>query len=159
MNKELEEAFYILKDTANGLQAYLPSEISNACNVVNQSLTELKAIKEAKPSEAITYINALIKENDNDIKNQNNTGFDIDTQAKWVKYLEHKSTMLSTIKQTLLKAQENEKVLEIIRKKLIDTVYLRLCFKTSNGLEKYNNCHKVGYKLTEEEFELLREMC
>ena len=92
-------------------------------DVLMQAITELKEIKEAESSEAITYINALIKENDNDIKNQTNTGFDRDTQAKWVKYLEHKSTMLSTIEQYILKTQEFEKVSAIFKTKPFNMIY------------------------------------
>ena len=47
--------------------------------------------------------------------------------------------------------------LEIIKEKEIDTFYLRQCFKVKDGLEKYNNCCKVGYKLKQEEFDLLKE--
>lgn len=78
---------------------------------LDKALKRLESIESSKPNEALSYIDAFIEENNNDIKNQNITGFDIDTQAKWVKYLEHKSFMFSTIKQALLKGQEQEKLI------------------------------------------------
>lgn len=83
--------------------------------IIEQALNRLESIDNANPSEALAYIDAFINENNNDIKNQDITGFDIDTQAKWVKYLEHKSLMLSTIKQALLKEQELEKENKLLK--------------------------------------------
>ena len=74
--------------------------------------------------------------------------------------------MANNIKQTLLKAQENKKVLEIIKKKRVNVDELldciRLCNTDNEALEEYN--HKVSliwndpndYLLTEEEFDLLK---
>lgn len=59
----------------------------------------------------LTLINALIQENDSDIKNQNNTGFDIETQAQWVKYLDLKKEILDDIKQAIIRLNEYEEVL------------------------------------------------
>lgn len=59
----------------------------------------------------LTLINALIQENDSDIKNQNNTGFDIETQALWVKYLDFKKEILDDIKQAIIRLNEYEEVL------------------------------------------------
>jgi len=74
--------------------------------------------------------------------------------------------MANNIKQTLLKAQENKKVLEIIKKKRVNVDELldciRLCNTDNEALEEYN--HKVSliwndpndYLLTKEEFDLLK---
>jgi len=64
---------------------------------------------------------------------------------------------LEIIEQSLIKAQENEKVLEVIKEKGVDVGYLKTC-KT---LEEYNsNCwndeEDFNKKLTEEEFDLLK---
>ena len=112
MSKEIK-AFKRIKTAwdaeGNGLQDWMDD---NDINIVENGLKRLEAIDNANPSEALTYIDAFIEENNNDIKNQNNTGYDIDTQAKLVNYLEHKSFMLSIIKQALLKAQEPKKYLK-----------------------------------------------
>lgn len=60
-----------------------------------------------KPSEALEFINNFIAENDYDLLNKNNTGYDIETQARYVQYLRNKSTMLHTIKQALIQAESN----------------------------------------------------
>ena len=79
---------------------------------IKEKIQRLEAIDNSNSSEVLVYIDAFIEENSNDIKNQDTTGFDIDTQAKWVKYLEHKSFMLNTIKQALLKQQEPKQYLK-----------------------------------------------
>lgn len=59
----------------------------------------------------LILINTLIQENSLDIKNQNNTGFDIETQAQWVKYLDLKKEILDDIKQAIIRLKEYEEVL------------------------------------------------
>ena len=147
-------------------------------DIIEQALQRLESIDNAKPSKALEYINTLIKENDNDIKNQNTKVLGIGMQAKFDIYLNYKSFMLSIIKQALIKAQEQEKVLddaikltcergdkldyyeiilEIIKKKNVDTYILKMC-KT---VDEYNSkiVHIIGKtkELTQEEFDLLKE--
>ena len=78
--------------------------------IVKEGLQRLEAIENSKPSEALVYIDAFIDENNSDIKNQDTTGYDIDTQAKWVNYLEYKSFALSTIKQALQRSEVSGEV-------------------------------------------------
>lgn len=105
-----------------------------------QALTELKAIKEAKPSEAIECVEDLI------------FNFSVD------EYVDRYDKNLATIKQALLKAQELEKVLEIIKEKKVDIFELKRC----SSAKSYNEsvCFKIAfikdYELTEEEFELVK---
>lgn len=62
-------------------------------------------------------------------------------------------------KEECLEVIEKElKAFDIIKKKKLDTLYLRNCFVVKDGLEKYNACFKVGYKLKQEEFDFLKEM-
>lgn len=61
---------------------------------------------------------------------------------------------LDTIEQTLLKSQEQEKVLDIIKKKRVNVNQLLLCWKA----EMYNSRCRKGYELSKEEFELLKEV-
>ena len=156
MNKEYMQALYDLF----GLVAFQKSltkeqyaRVQKYNDIIEQALQRLESIDNANPSEALVYINSLIKENDYDIKNQNNTGFDIDTQKKWVKYLNNKLSLLNSIKQALLKAQENEKVLEIIINKNVDFDTLT----DSEALDDYNSKMNWSYRrLTQEEFDLLK---
>ena len=67
---------------------------------------------------------------------------------------------LNTIKQALLKAQEQEKVLEIIKKHSVNTGDLDIiisCHK-NRALQLYNECFDNRRRwLKEEEFDLLKE--
>ena len=65
---------------------------------------------------------------------------------------------LRTIEQALLKAQEQEKVLEIIEEKKVDIGLLK---RSENWLDYYTRVkHKIGKdtELTEEEFDLLKRI-
>ena len=109
--------------------------------LLQQALFELKAIKEAKPSEALK-----------DLKELHELAYDIDV---WK--IEDIVQSLH-IKQALLKSQEQEKVLEIILKKNVEILdvriycdygqYCRVCANT--GLRK-------DWWLTKEEFDFLKE--
>jgi len=69
----------------------------------------LEAIDNAKLSEALTYIEDLRIENDTLIALKDTTGYDIDNQRIYVGRLKDKEKELDTIKQALIKAQEQEK--------------------------------------------------
>ena len=67
------------------------------------------------------------------------------------------------VESALLKAQEQEKVLRIIKEKRVDLPYLRCCFEDNQSVERYNEYIRnktIDYdheeELTEEEFELLK---
>ena len=104
--------------------------------IIEEALTELKAIKESKPSEALNCVDILKEDGC------------ITTlyQAK----------ALNTIRGYILKAQELEKVLEIIKKKDVDIKSLKLA---ENWLDYYTIVkHKTGKntELTQEEFDTLK---
>ena len=66
----------------------------------------------------------------------------------------------SKVEQALIKAQEQEKVLKIIKNKGVDIGYLNTC----ETLEEYNsNCwndeEDFNKSLTEEEFDLVKRYC
>ena len=112
---------------------YMPDFNKEEClDVIEKALLELQAIKEAKPSEALKCLKS-------------------EKKIMW-------AYDYDIIKQALLKAEKLEKAWEIVKEKEIDTFYLRQCFKVKDSLEIYNNCCKVGYKLTQQEFDLLKEM-
>ena len=69
---------------------------------------------------------------------------------------------IETIQQALLKAEKEHKALEIINEKNVWVVRLKSLFRKSNNnldvLRFYNAHIWVDYKLTEEEFNLLKEV-
>jgi hypothetical protein len=74
---------------------------------------------------------------------------------------EDKLKILNNIKQALLKAQEQKKALEIIVKKEVDMYALThfvKCYNDKEALEKYNKGMFEPNLLTQEEFNLLKEM-
>ena len=99
---------------------------------VKQALTELKAIKESKPSEALECLEKL--------------PYTSQGYGNWKEYY-------TTIKQSLLKTQVQEKVLEVVFKKYLHIGLFEVC----NDLERYNyNCLEEE-ELTQEEFKLLKK--
>lgn len=107
-------------------------------------------IDKAEPSEALKFINTLITENDYDLQNQNNTGYDVETQAKYVKYLRLKSTMLNTIKQALQQAEIDKKKAKELA--IYEYAYSWACNRL--GSEYYNEL----LKRATEHIELLEKM-
>jgi hypothetical protein len=158
MTKELEALERIgAEKLARGELIRNDDRLEPYITILKQALQRLEAIDNAKPSEALIYTNVLIEENDHDIENQNITGFDIFTQAKWVKYLNDKSSLLNTIKNTLLKAQEQEKVLEIIFEKDVDMIELGCAeYYYQYNKEVYEKYHDDDMLLTQEEFDTLK---
>jgi len=118
---------------------YVENPLKEEIDIVNNALLELKAIKEAKPSEALKWLekskNIIIEDNGDFIT------FDC-------------LKVYSVCEQALIKAQEQEKVLEILKKKEIDTFMLMLC----DNVEQYNSGlkNKPNRQLTQEEFDLLK---
>ena len=114
---------------------------------LKDDLTELKAIKESNPSEALECLEEIR-----------------DFRYGKDKLLVCQTEMYKQIKQALIKAQEQEKMLEIINKK---SVYIHL-LQQCGDVESYNNYFITKYGLdefterlllTQEEFELLKRYC
>ena len=124
MAKELEA----LKQVKNFLgYNYCSVDLPNELKLIEQALQRLEAIDNANPSEALECLENLCDE------------FPILKKDYKI------------INKTLIKAQEQEKVLEIIKKKGIDIGWLRQC----NMIEEYNY-HCEAKQLTQEEFKLLK---
>ena len=106
---------------------------------VKSALQRLESIDKANPSEALRKlddISYLVLNEIDDLKNK----------ELWKSYF-------NTIKNYILKAQENEKVLSIIKEKNVDIYELQEC----KNVEQYNKkCDYWGIQLTEEEFDLLK---
>ena len=142
--------FFLNKTTDTNCQLTLSREQAiefvKEFNILKQNLTELKAIKEANPSEALDELNEIIE---------------YITEDKKVKY---KATILfdcEIIKDALLKAEidkKKAKAFDILKVKRIDKIGLR----AYKNVTDYNVNIKrlVGYydELIQEEFELLKEM-
>ena len=106
-----------------------------------QSLLELKQIKEAEPSEALKCVGVL-KEDDC-----------ITTLVQ--------GKALETIRQYILKAQEQEKLLKVILKKRIDLESFYSTFVKDDLDYKYYEKHYGTYgleKITQQEFNTLKEV-
>ena len=122
-------------------------------DTIKQALQRLESIDNSKPSETLEILD--------DFKNglvNKETGMIMFNQV-WFK------NQIDTIKQALLKAQENEKVLEIIKKKRIDIGLLKHCeYHTEYNVEiaEHNDELKTYQdwwyrkELTKEEFDLLK---
>ena len=111
-----------------------------------QALLELKAIKDANPSEALECLEEMAK-----------------YRIEYSEYLMPIKDIseYKTIKQTLLKAQEQEKVLKVILKKRIDLESFYSTFVKDDLDYKYYEKYYGTYgleKLTQEEFLLLKEV-
>ena len=146
MNKKLEEAWTtichyneeIIHDMGS---EYVENPLKEEIDIVNNALLELKAIKEANPSEALECLE------------------EIENYCEWSEFnscLSHDFPKeYNTIKRALIKAQEQEKVLEIIKKKNVEMAL----FNDSKTVEDYNFNRNWGAKeLTQQEFDLLKEM-
>lgn len=144
MSKELEALecslkLYKMVESAGNDNGFNLNEAWEYHKIIKQALLELKAIKEAKPSEALKALDrniVVIREKDYTI-----------------------------IEQALLKAQEQEKklkALEIIKNKHVDVDYFLTIIEKYNELEKqmkvYNHLNSVYEMLTQEEFLLLKEV-
>ena len=130
MSKELEltkkqKAFmeYELKPTDEKLE----------CNT--RFTNELQQIKQAEPSEALKCLDKLAKQIE----------LDNPFNDKWLEDID-------IIKRALLKAQEQEKVLEIIKDKWVNVAVLI----HSKTVDEYNNNAHTPYNLTKEEFDTLK---
>lgn len=115
---------------------------------ITKALTELQAIKEANPSEALILFRGF-KE-----------GMITDNAICITKsYFDDKFPI---IEKALIKSQEQEKVFEIVFKKQVDINEIKILLanlKHCDDIERckrYNASRKVGYKLKQEEFELLK---
>ena len=150
MEKELEALDRLVQNVFNSCDS---DEVLKDYETIKQALTELKSIKEAKPSEAlkqVTYLSAILP----DWQRVNN-GVD----------------SLSVIKQALLKAQKQEKELEkykkvweivkekpqaelsLIQLRKIKTYEEYLSYTDLWDLDEYGD---LVY--TEEEFKLIKEV-
>lgn len=113
--------------------------------ILKQALQHLEAIDNANPSEALGLIKRTCEIYVDSLKQRDLIGYDIIEKQI--------NEALDTIKQALIKAQEQEKVLKILKEKKVELMSLYL----SSSVEQYNNqfvCDEN--KLTQNEFDLLK---
>ena len=108
--------------------------------LIKEALQRLEAIDNAKPSEALECLEETKKIIHNYISN-----------GDWDNKILPK---LDIVKQALIKSQEQEKVLKIIKEKEVNMQVFNQC----EDVEVYNNVYKKqkDRQLTEKEFELLK---
>lgn len=146
MSKELEEIKSIVAIHFGALGFLNPSEneqiLKDRDKVLN-ALNELKAIKEANPSEALGLIKRTCEIYVDSLKQRDLIGYDIIEKQI--------NEALDAIKQALIKSQEQEKVLEIIKPlcEVVETPVRKDRYLKMNGVVVYT------FK-NEEEFELLK---
>ncbi len=137
-------ANYILLDEEYG---FIDDEEKQAIikdrDTIKQALTELKDIKEAEPSEAMECLRNLRYHALN----------------AWVAESVQKD--YNIVEQALLKAQEQEKVLEIIRQKNVNIGLVNVLGSVEqyNQTYVYDNMLNVKWCLTQEEFDTLKRWC
>lgn len=137
MDKELEKIKRIVAIHFGALGFLNPSEneqiLKDRDKVLN-TLQRLESIENTESSEAL-YCVDFLKEDGCITTLMQGKGLEI-------------------IRQALIKAQEQEKVLEIIKEKWVNVAVLI----HSKTVEEYNNNAHTPYNLTQEEFELLKEV-
>jgi len=116
--------------------------------LVKEGLERLEAIDNANPSKALERTSS-------EFIDDYPTG-NVNIGMTWEEH--------SAIKQALIKAQEQEKVLKVILKKQVDINEIKIMIsnlKHCDDIERckrYNASRKVGYKLKQEDFNSIKEM-
>ncbi len=143
MSKEYLEALKELCEFVNYCD-----EANEDVGVIEEALQRLESIDNSNPSEALedleNMVDTFLVENKNKIEFNKVNNYDCEL-------LEERRKDLESYKQALLKAQEQAKVLEIIKKKNVNITSLK-----AYDLEEYNMVYEN--KLTQEEFDLLKEI-
>lgn len=145
MSKTALEMFRDIKEfeTPDGSEITVADIVPYFCEKIEKALQRLEAIDNANPSEALEE---TLRDIAYDLENDDNP------------FLRDRYYGLLDVKQALLKSQEQEKVLEIILEKNVDIGLLK---RSENWLDYYTRFkHRTGKntELTEEEFELLKEI-
>lgn len=154
MSKEYLEALeQIIEYITEDKKVKYKATILFDCKTIKKALERLEAIDNANPSEALKDLQII----------ENNiiyTLSDCDINDEVCQNLQYAKTKISAIEQYILKAQEQEKVLRVIKEKNVDTKLLRKCNSVDEYNAKikkdYNSFYYKKYRLTQEEFDLLK---
>ena len=163
MEKEFEALKRIRQETAPA--TYNPDfDKKECCDVIEQALQHLEAIENSNPSETLDKL--LDRANHDEYLSRIGT-------EEAIKFLNENQMFVTSIKQALLKAQEQEKendrldtkclniladnirlenILKVIKKKTVNILLLEL----AENVDEYNERIVPNGQLTQEEFELLK---
>lgn len=160
MSKELESLKNIIKtmtvlklrannkDECNYLEEMRKIGTSTQFQIIKKALQRLEQIDNSDIGEALQKLKENAEMFD-EIAKENNHSYKDNTVIEALMY--HSNNF--SIEQALIKAQEQEKVLDIIKKKDVKTHLI----KRYNNVNNYNECMFFGSTyLTQEEFELLK---
>ena len=113
-------------------------------------------IPTSKGLEALNEIEKFIEKNLSKTKDNEsfNLGFDIGIIEKELKEYEGAKNHIEALHKERVENALKLKALEIIKNKWVNVLYFRGC----SSLEEYNSHHASWYKLTQEEYELLKEV-
>jgi len=153
MSKGLE-ALHRIANAKNHFKYDTLELVDKDFQIVQQELLRLEAIDNAEPSEALEILYNNAKLNRDRIEKGG-----IVTYAEEIEHNEAIKPYYDTIKQALLKAQEQEKVLEVLFEKRIDLESFYTSFIEGNYDYNFYDIHYGTYGLeclTEEEFDLLK---
>ena len=142
MTKELEALEILKKQNSKSISEryYYPVNTRrNAVNIIEKALQRLEAIDNVNLSEVLV-----------DMERIKHSNFYDEDRAEYIEDTKE----YDNIKHVLIKAQKQEKVLEIIIEKDVDMYSLRRC----ETVEEYNIHFVIDeyQKLTQEEFDLLK---
>jgi len=135
-------------------------QFEDDCKGVEQALQELDDIKNSKSNDAMKYLEKEIKDLENKLEKdiklrdkltiyQHNA---LENCVSRISKYESKLKQLSAIKQCILKAQQQEKVLSIIKEKTLNILLLEL----AQNVDEYNERIIPNGKLTQDEFDTLK---
>ena len=119
-------------------------QIENNLYIIEQALKRLESVDNANPSEALGLVKRTCEIYVDSLKQRDLIGYDIIEKQI--------NEALDTIKQALVKSQEQEKVLEIILERHIDILNLEECIErekmgnVASALEYYNRYYSFNIK-------------
>ena len=176
MTKELLENLLIEFDEMGYEPTILcdtKKEVESFRNRLKQVLDYLKSLDNVNPSEALRKLDDILNKvfdygvqsvldnlllrgyNTKNMLKQECLGKTLDYDLDEAKTKIINLNDYPIIKQALLKAQEQEKVLEIVKKKTVSIFQLGCC----KNVNEYNDLKFIEFeKLTQEEFDLLKEV-
>lgn len=139
--KDLKDAFLTIKqEWLEDSNVKLTEWQKNIFESLEKDLERLEQIDNAKPSEALECLENLEKEKEFDVVSQN---FDYH-------YLMSKD-QVDIIKQALIKAQEQDKILELLKKCYYASSIDETLYKTSYGFDNPQDVRKIMEGLDEKE--------
>ena len=76
----------------------------------------------------------------------------------YIHYEKSRCAFYGVIRKDLDRLEKLEKVIDILENKIVNILILKYCIAKGGGVETYNLHYKTEEKLTQEEYELLKEV-